>query len=157
MLNLAQAIAIAAEAHVHQADKQGKPYVLHCLHVMRGVKRYNDEELSIIAVLHDLVKDTKWELNVPIGENAPYYIYISTVKSVQISKRVHGALYLLTHIKGISYTQYINFICTNQDAIKVKMADLQHNSQIFRLKGIALKDIKRMVKYHEAYTTLKNP
>ncbi len=43
----------------------------------------------------------------------------------------------------------------NPDAIKVKMADLRHNSDITRLKGIRDKDIERMVKYQKFYLELK--
>lgn len=36
------------------------------------------------------------------------------------------------------------------------MADLQHNSDVRRLKGITEKDIARMSKYLKMYTALKN-
>jgi (p)ppGpp synthase/HD superfamily hydrolase len=151
MLNLAQAISIAAEAHSSQTDKQGQPYILHCLEVMRGVEKYNDEELSTIAVLHDLIEDTEWE-NIEL--DGVFFLTLNG-NHIQISTRVSDALLMLTHIKDVPYTRYINMISTNQDAIRVKMSDLEHNSQIFRLKGVTDKDLARMEKYHKAYIALK--
>jgi hypothetical protein len=43
----------------------------------------------------------------------------------------------------------------NPDAIRVKLADLRHNSDIRRLKGVTEKDIKRIAKYHSMYLELK--
>ena len=40
------------------------------------------------------------------------------------------------------------------DAVLVKLADLRHNSDIRRLKGVTEKDIKRMIKYHELHMEL---
>jgi hypothetical protein len=39
----------------------------------------------------------------------------------------------------------------NVDAMRVKMADLRHNSDIRRLKGITDKDVERMAKYSKFY------
>jgi len=47
-------------------------------------------------------------------------------------------------------------VMSNQDAIKVKMADLRHNSDIRRLKGVTEKDIARVAKYHQFYLELQN-
>jgi hypothetical protein len=50
---------------------------------------------------------------------------------------------------------YIKIIAMNPDARKVKMADLRHNSDIMRMKGLREKDFKRLEKYHVAYEYLK--
>jgi hypothetical protein len=42
----------------------------------------------------------------------------------------------------------------NKDAVKVKMADLRHNSDIRRLKGVTDKDVARIAKYHKFYLEL---
>ena len=44
----------------------------------------------------------------------------------------------------------------HRDAIKVKMADLEHNSLILRMKGIRRKDLDRIEKYQRSYFILKN-
>lgn len=64
MNKLAQAIAFAANVFSEVTDKGGKPYILHCLRVMNSVDQ-NDEELMIIAVLHDVAEDfpEKWPVS----------------------------------------------------------------------------------------------
>lgn len=43
----------------------------------------------------------------------------------------------------------------NPDAVLVKMADLRHNSDIRRLKGVGPEDIERIARYHAFYMELK--
>jgi len=141
-MKLGKAISIAAQAFEGEYDKSGRPYILHCLEVMNNVDKYEDDELRIIAVLHDLIEDTRWELD---------DVYVRC----NATDRVITALELLTHIKDVPYEDYITCICTNQDAIKVKLADIEHNSSILRLKGVRDKDLQRIAKYHKAYLRLK--
>ena len=56
MSTLERAIAIAATAHAGQKDKGGHPYILHPLRVMLALQK---EDERIVAVLHDVVEDTK--------------------------------------------------------------------------------------------------
>ena len=135
---LARAIEIATEAHSGQFDKGGKPYILHPLHLM-GQLMF-DTQLATIAVLHDAVEDSHWTLN--------------DLSASGFSPRVINALILLTHDKSFSYEMYIESICTNYDAIRVKRKDLEHNSDITRLKGITEKDLARVEKYHRAFMRL---
>src|SRR4026209_2917785 len=53
---LEKAISIAVEAHRGQKDKFDRPYILHPLGVMG---RVDTEPEKIVAVLHDVVEDTK--------------------------------------------------------------------------------------------------
>jgi len=57
MATFARALAIAAEAHQDQLDKAGQPYVLHPI---RMALRMGTEVERIVAVLHDVVEDTRW-------------------------------------------------------------------------------------------------
>lgn len=141
MNKLAQAIAFAANVFAESTDKGGKPYILHCLRVMNNVDQ-NDEELMIIAVLHDVAEDfpEKWP--------------VSFFTKNGYSDRVTSALSLLTHNKGVPYDDYIKAISNNLDATRVKLADLKDNSDITRLKGIGKKDFDRMEKYSKAYLYL---
>ena len=56
MATLERAIQIAAEAHSGQFDKGGEPYILHPLRVML---RMQSNEERIVAVLHDVVEDSR--------------------------------------------------------------------------------------------------
>jgi len=132
------AILIAVNAHLGQMDKSGKPYILHPLHLMNQLMY--DAELAIIGVLHDVTEDS--------------YMTTNDLKLYDFSDRVISALILLEHKKGQSYESYIEAICQNKDAITVKRKDLEHNSDITRLKGITNKDLERTKKYHKAFTRL---
>ena len=138
-MNLGNAIALAARGFEFKFDKAGKPYILHCLRVMNNLHT-DDDELNIIAILHDCIEDGICTLTELIA--AGY------------SQRICIALLVLTHICEDTYEDYIKRVATNPDAIKVKLADLKDNSDITRLKGLTKKDFDRMEKYHKAYVYL---
>lgn len=122
-------------------DKGGVPYVLHCLKVMHYLKS-DDDELQQIAVGHDLIEDRK---------NITY----AMLREMGFSERVIDGIRCLTKMPGESPEEYLEKVKSNPDAIRVKLADLRHNSDIRRLKGVTEKDIKRIEKYHKMYLELK--
>lgn len=137
---LSKAIRIAAQAFEGKYDKGGNPYILHCLHVMNAVKDHG-EDYMIVAVLHDLLEDTDWTSKMLLDEG--------------FTDRIIFAVEVLTHGKE-TYEQYIERVAFFDIPCTVKMADLRHNSDITRLKGLAEKDFKRLEKYAKAYDYLKN-
>ena len=137
---LAIAIALAATRHQEQFDKAGNPYILHTLKVMHYL-RTEDQELMQIAVMHDLIEDTETTFQELI--------------ELGFSNRVIEGVRALTKMPGQSADEYFAAVAANKDAIRVKLADLRHNSDIRRLKGITDKDIARMKKYHAMYLRLK--
>ncbi len=122
-------------------DKGGVPYVLHCLKVMHYLKS-DCEELQCIALGHDLVEDRK---NIT-------YAYL---RELGFSERIIAGIAAVTKVPGESHDEYMAKIMANPDAIRVKLADLRHNSDIRRLKGITSKDVARIEKYHKMFLTLK--
>lgn len=142
---LGVAIALASELFIGKPDKSGEPYILHCLEVMNNVKKWEDRELEIAAVLHDVLEDTKvtsTDLKAIYGFSDRV---ISIVQGVTFKNKCTEEEYFIQILK----------ICENQDQIKVKMADIEHNSLILRMKGITDKDMARSKKYHKAYFMLK--
>ncbi len=137
---LDKAIAIASVEFKGKFDKGGTPYILHCVWVMNQMDQ-DDHELMTIAVLHDIVEDTE--------------ITLTNLKNWGFSNRVLWGVQALTHDKEVPYMEYIKNISFNPDATKVKMADLRHNSDIMRMKGLRKKDFERLEKYHTAYEYLK--
>lgn len=133
------AIDIVSQAFLGKNDQGGNPYILHCLHVMYQMDP-NDHDLRCIAVLHDLVEDTSWTL--------------SDLRDRGFSARVVAGVDLLTHRDGVPYDDYIKLIAMSSDARKVKLADLKHNSDITRMKGLRKKDFDRLEKYHRAFAYL---
>ena len=137
---LSTAILIATNAHNGQFDKGGNPFILHVLKVMELLNS-TDEELQVIAILHDVVEDTD--------------VTFEDLRQAGISERAIDAIRRLTKMPGQTLDEYKKGIFESQDAMKVKAADLTHNSDIRRLKGVREKDIQRMTKYHTFYLEIQ--
>ena len=139
---LSKAIHIATNAHYGQFDRGGEPYVLHVLSVMQLLDvSAVDEELRCIAVLHDTVEDTKTTFQ--------------ELRDACMTDRIVEGVRAMTKMNGQTYDEYKQGVFANRDAMYVKMADLTHNSDIRRLKGISEKDIERTAKYHRFFLEIK--
>lgn len=138
---LAKAIQIAVNAHQGQYDKGGNAYIIHPLKVMHYLKT-NDAELQCIAVLHDVIEDT--------------YTTFGQLEKDGMSPRVIDGVRCLTKQRGETQEEYFAKVCSNKDAMLVKLADLRHNTDIRRLKGVTEKDIKRVEKYHKMYLEIES-
>lgn len=136
---LASAIYLANQFHFGQFDRGGNPYILHPLKLQHWL-RCEDEDTQITALLHDAVEDTGCTL-LDIEQ--------------KFGNVVRGAVDALTKRDGEDYQTYLNRVASNKIAIKVKLADLRHNSDIRRLKGLTEKDFERIKKYQKAYSFLK--
>lgn len=140
MKRLAAAIQFATNKHAGQFDKGGKPYILHCLEVMHYTKS-EDENVLCTAVLHDVVEDT----------DATY----KDLYDIAMTSDVVDAVFALTKQRGQAYAEYKLAVKANAIARIVKMADLRHNSDLRRLKGVTEKDVARVIKYMQFYQELK--
>ena len=138
---LSKMIVLTTNAHAHQYDKGGKPYILHPLAVM-NILGSSDEELQCIAVGHDVIEDTKTTYQ--------------ELREAGFSERVIAGIRTLTKVPGETLDEYKERVFASEDAMLVKLADLTHNSDIRRLKGVGPKDIARMTKYHEFYLQLRS-
>jgi len=137
---LGKVLVLATNAHNGQFDRGGTPYILHPLKVMHYLET-TDEELQCIALLHDVIEDTKTTWN--------------DLKEIGCTQRIIDAVKALTKMPGQSYEEYKEAVFNNEDAMRVKLADLRHNTDIRRLKGISEKDIARMAKYNQFYLEIQ--
>jgi len=137
---LGKMLVIATNAHQGQFDKGGAPYILHPLKVMHYLKT-DDEELQCIALGHDVIEDTA--------------VTYQDLRSQGMSERVIDGIRALTKVPGQTYDEYKECVFANKDAMRVKMADLRHNTDIRRLKGVSEKDIARMAKYQMFYLEIQ--
>jgi len=139
MSSLGKAIRIAAQAHEGQRDKAGAPYILHPLRVMMKMAT---EAKQITAVLHDVIEDTDW-----------------TMERLQ-QEGFHGeildALECLTRRDGEEYEKFIERVKRNPLAVKIKIADLEDNLDVARLKEVTEADTKRLEKYRQALQMLND-
>lgn len=115
-----RAMVIAYEAHHGQVDKSGLPYINHPLHLAEAM---DDETSCCVALLHDVAEDTDITLDMLAQEFPPEVI---------------DALKLLTHEKHIPYEDYVRGVRANPIAVKVKLADITHNSDQTRLSGCSM-------------------
>jgi (p)ppGpp synthase/HD superfamily hydrolase len=136
---LGEMIVLAANRHAGQFDKGGNPYILHVMAVMY-LTDSKEEEVLQIAAGHDLVEDTG--------------VTYRELYDAGFSERVIDGIKCLTKVPGETYDEYKDKVKSNRDSILVKMADLKHNSDISRLKGLRDKDFERMAKYMAFYAEL---
>jgi len=138
MSTLESAISLATQAHKGQVDKAGQPYILHPLRVMFRVE--TDEE-RIVAVLHDVVEDTPCT--------------IERLRELGYSEAVLTALAALTKIDGEPYEDFITRAGQNPLSRTVKLADLEDNMDVRRLRKVSVEDTERMGRYCDAWQRLK--
>lgn len=141
MTTLSNMIVLATNKHDGQLDKAGKPYILHPLKVMHYLKS-DDDALNCMAVGHDLLEDTDCTL--------------VDLWAAGCTKRIIEGIVALTKIKHQTPEEYRLQVLANRDACLVKLADLRHNTDIRRLKGVTTKDIERTARYYDFYTEIKN-
>lgn len=132
-----KAIRLIFQKHSNQVDKAGMPYVLHPLHVAENMK---DEVRTTVALLHDIVEDTD--------------MTFEDLEKLGFPQRVIGPLKLLTHNDGVNYFEYIRKVGTDPVAADVKIADLEHNSDLTRLNTVTENDLKRVEKYKKCLNEL---
>lgn len=113
-----KAMTIAYAAHHGQVDKAGVPYVFHPLHLAEFME---DEVSCCAALLHDTVEDTDVTLEQLAAE---------------FPAEVVEAVRVLTHDPDTNYYDYVRAIKGNPVAVKVKFADLDHNSDQSRFAGV---------------------
>ena len=127
-----KAMKIAYSAHDGQLDYNGIPYIFHPIHLAEGM----DDEISCCAaLLHDVVEDTE----VTMEELAK-----------EFPKEVIDVLKLLTHADDTDYFDYVRAIKANPVAVKIKLADLAHNSDQSRCVGSDLSP-QRLVFWKQKY------
>ncbi len=137
-MDLERAIEIAVQAHKGASDKGGSPYILHPLAVMHNLDR--DDE-KIVGVLHDVVEDTQWTFEKLLDEG----FSVTVVDALRSVTKQEG---------GEDYFDFIQRAKKNPLGRKVKIADIQHNMDVTRIKVISDKDATRLNKYKKALEIL---
>jgi hypothetical protein len=98
--------------------------------------------LQCIALGHDVIEDTK----------TTYKDLLDSGMSV----RVVAGIRALTKLPGDTYEEYKERVFMNEDAMRVKLCDLRHNTDIRRLKGVTDKDLERIAKYQRFYLEIQS-
>ena len=136
---LSIAIIIATKAHEGVVDKGGSPYILHPFRVMMKLK---DNTSMIVAVLHDVVEDTD--------------ITFEDLRKEGFKQEIIDAIDAVTRRDTETYVEFIKRCKQNPIGKKVKLADIQDNSDLTRIPNPTEKDYKRIEKYKRAMDELVN-
>ena len=127
------ALNLALAKHRGQRDADGAPYVLHLIRVMMRCK---DPKAKQAGVLHDILEDTDTS--------------VEELVSAGVGPQVVEAVKRLTHAPGTPYAQYIEGVLKDPIATEVKLADLEDNYSIGRVKyrmDQQKRDARRLEKY----------
>lgn len=134
-----KAMEICYRAHDGQLDKGGIPYVFHPLHL---AEQMDDEYSTCVALLHDVIEDG--------------CVKSSELRKAGFPNEIVDAVELLTRKDKEPYMKYVERIKKDALAVKVKLADLEHNSDMSRLNEITGHDIERREKYEKAIKLLES-
>lgn len=130
--NISKILEIAEEAHKGQTRKIGKdkglPYIIH---PKRVAENFSDETLKSIALLHDVIEDTK--------------ITASDLLEKEVPKEVVSAVECLSRKENENYLDFILRIKKNKLAVNVKIADIEDNMK--DLEESSMKDKYRLALY----------
>lgn len=121
------ALRYAVSAHRGQFDKVGNPIILHPIRVSALV---DGEEFKSVAVLHDVLEDTK--------------ITYDQLKN-KFGKKIANAVRTLTKKKGDPYRLYLARVLYDPMATTVKFADMQDNSSPERIQDLPIKMQLRLI------------
>ena len=130
------AMKTAYNAHLGQLDYNDVPYIFHPYHL---AEQMDDEISCTVALLHDVVEDTS--------------LTFADLEQL-FPKQVVEIVKLLTHDEKVNYFDYIRKIKTNAIATKVKLADIEHNSNEDRSIGSNLTQ-EQLLYWKEKYAKAK--
>ena len=102
--------------------------------------KFEDKNLQIVALLHDVVEDSNYTLQ--------------NLEELGFSKEIVEAIDCLTKRPHESYEDFIDRIAKNAFARLVKIEDIRDNLNLKRLDSLNRIDLERIEKYHRAIKRL---
>jgi (p)ppGpp synthase/HD superfamily hydrolase len=110
-LEIRNATELCVKAHAGQFRRDGvTPYHTHPFAVAEKVP----DELKPAALLHDVIEDTTTTL-------------AELFKIGSFSNRTLNAVWMVTRSSDITYDNYMEVLMKSNDAIIIKIADMEHN------------------------------
>jgi (p)ppGpp synthase/HD superfamily hydrolase len=135
-------LALIQQYHADQTDWAGLPYWQHPLAVMKLLPAGSSLHRRLIALLHDLLEDTKATVDV--------------LSTLGYHDHVIAGVRLLTRPPDIVYLDYIRAIVASghYDAIWVKLCDNTHNTDPIRITSLSsdhqIKALRMLPRYEKA-------
>ena len=131
--DLYHAMLACASAHVNQKDKAGNPYLIHPLTVAAAGA---DLDEMVLGLLHDVVEDTE-----------------ETIETLQekygFSDELMIALDAISKKDGESEESYLKRVAQSALAVRVKIHDMNHNSDQWRLSLLGPQRAKKFAEKYE--------
>lgn len=135
------AFSLAVQFHDGSVDGAGEPYLNHLTTVSDSASRTDLSALGsddswrrrIVGILHDIIEDTDCTPDV-LREN-------------NIDEDIIQSVVAITHTKGESYADFVVRVSKDNIAKSVKIADLEHNLDVRRLKEMSDYVLTRIRKY----------
>jgi GTP pyrophosphokinase len=138
MDDLERAIEIALDAYEGQTDKAGETYIRHLLRVMEQVETRRQR---IVAVLHDVVEDSAYDL--------------SQIEDT-FDAEIRDAVDAITKRDDEDYLDdFIPRVAANDIARPVKLADIEDNMDLTRLPELSDGVLEKQATYHAAWHRLQ--
>jgi (p)ppGpp synthase/HD superfamily hydrolase len=131
---LSEAYYYSHTIHNGQTDKNNEDYFTG--HVMRIVEKCKTKKEKIVAYLHDIIEDSKG-------------LFTINELKFDFSDEIVSAVDAITRRKKENYFDYIQRIKQNQLATKVKIIDLEDNSNEERLSKLDHKQAISLKKRYE--------
>jgi len=124
-----KALEIVTTLFERDLDKGGMPYILHLIYVYRHV---SSEREKVVGLLHDTIEDKE--------------VTKEDLLDVGFSREIVNDVVNLTRVKPIEYNEYIDNLIKkgSVEALHVKLADLEHNMDITRIKNPSVKELERV-------------
>lgn len=130
-MDLIEAFQLAADLHVGQVDKAGRPYIEHLTRVMLHAQATGcDLEQQMAALLHDSIEDGHTTAKELLERGVP----AGAVALVQT----------LTKPAEVSYDTYLDAVCANPRAVSVKLVDFFDNRDEARLALLPQREAERL-------------
>lgn len=127
--------AIATVAHAGQVDKAGNPYIEHPARVAARVADHVED--AAVAWLHDVLEDTD--------------VTVEVLRAAGISTGIIHDVELLTRKPDQQPEDYYAMVRQSFRARRVKLADIEDNSDIERLALLDDQTMSRLIrKYAKA-------
>ena len=126
-----KALEIVTTLFENDVDKGGMPYMLHIIYVYKHVSSYDEK---VIALLHDVIEDKD--------------VSKEDLLEVGFPSDIVDDVVMLTRVKPKEYKDYVDNIIKNGSvrALHVKLADVENNLDISRIKNPTVKDYERVEK-----------
>ena len=126
-----KALEISTILFENDLDKGGMPYFLHLEYVYRHVSSVKEKT---VALLHDVIEDKK--------------VTKEDLLDIGFPSDIVSDVVLLTRVKPIEYNDYIDNLIKKGtvSALHVKLADLENNMDLTRIKNPTVKDYQRVEK-----------